>query len=148
MIKRETRKSKILTIIKRSCVTGKAVWLYQGHSKDGAKCAYWRACKREMTLERNWRRLMAARADAIRGLLQDCLAALPIIGELNEAQRAAVKRLQTIADKAPEYYSGFYNHIRTERRRRAKDREIRRQMREREKDENPCYDKQEGRDEE
>ena len=118
MYKRRPHK---VTVIRYSCVTGKAIWLYQGQSHAGMLKAYQRARKHEITLQRKWPRLMERRTKNIQRLLDECLAAKkPENGGLTEAQRAAIKTLQTLANKPPEYYSGFYNHIRAERRRRDK----------------------------
>lgn len=109
-----------VTVIRYSCVTGKAVWLYQGQSHTGERLAYWKTCKREMTLQRKWPKLMEQRAVGIRRLMDECLAAIPIIGGMSEAQRKAARTLQAMADNPPKYDGGFYNHIRAERRRRDK----------------------------
>ena len=122
--------------IRYSCITGKPVWVYQGQSELGKRLKYWKVCKREMTLQRKWKKLMECRKASIRHLLEECLAAMPIIGKLTEAQRAAVRTLQAIADRPPEFYSGFYNHIRAERHRR--DQKSGRWR----KDQNSNYDKQ------
>ena len=46
------------------------------------------------------------------------MAAMPILGKLTGEQREAVKTLQQLASNPPKYYTEFYNHIRTEHRRR------------------------------
>ena len=114
------RRPPKVSIIRYSCINGKAVWLYRGQSHDAMRKAYWRARRHEMTLQRKWPRMIARRAANIRRLLDECLAAMPIIGELTPAQRTAVKTLKALADKPPEYDTTFYNHILGERRRRDK----------------------------
>lgn len=103
-----------------SCVTGQPVWLYQGQSREGMRKAYQRTRRHEVALERRWPRLMKRRSDNILFLLNECRAAIPILGKLTKEQREAIKTLQYLADNPPNYYSGFYNHIRAERRRRDK----------------------------
>ena len=95
-----SRMRNVVTIIKRSVVTDKAVWIYRGKSERGAVQAYWLTCKREMTLQRKWPKLMQQRAANIRCLLEECMKAM--------------------AGKLPEFCGDFYNHIRAERRRRDK----------------------------
>ena len=103
-----------------SCVTGQAVWVYQGQSRKGMLKAYQRVRRREIALERRWPRMMERRRASILFLLNECLAAIPILGKPTKEQREAAKTLQYLADNPPKYYSGFYNHIRSERRRRDK----------------------------
>ena len=138
---KENRKSKIWTAIRYSCINGKAVWLYQGHSKSGEKQAYIRACKSERARMATKARRLADRARAIREMLEECLSRLPMMGELSTVQRTAIRRLQAAADNAPECPNEFYRHITAELMRRKRDSEIRRQMRERENQSNPRYDK-------
>jgi len=126
------RRPPKVTVIKYSCVTGQAVWLYRGQSHEGMYKAYSRARRHELTLQRKWPRLMKRRTESILGFLDECLAALPIIGELAKEQRDAIRTLRQLAGNAPKFYTAFYNHVRTERRRRKRDSEIRQKMRERE----------------
>lgn len=141
MGKEERKKSTRVTVIKRSCVTGKPVWIYRGKSESHARVAYWKACKKEQTRVRWWCRRVAERANGIMALLESCLSALPDRSRMTEVQLAAEKRLRNVCKKVPECYTEFYNHINATRRRRKRDREIRRQMRERENNENRRYDK-------
>jgi hypothetical protein len=122
-----------VTVICYSCLTGKAVWLYRGPSRGAANVAYWRACKKEIEYVRQWPRYVAERKAFYEGILNGCLASLPIDAELTPSQKAAAKVLRKLADEKLPCYMEFYNHIMEERRRREEDREIRRQMRERER---------------
>ena len=126
------RRPPKVIVIRYSCTTGKAVWLYRGQSDLGMRLAYWTARRKEIALERRWPLMMKRRRERILRLLDECTAALPILGELTKEQRQAIRTLRQIADNAPKYDSSFYNHVRTERRRRKRDQEIRRKMRERE----------------
>lgn len=103
-----------------SCVTGQAVWFYQGQSRKAMLRAYQRVRKREIALERRWPRMVERRRTSILFLLNECMAEIPILGKLTKEQREAAKTLQYLADNPPKYYTGFYNHIRAERRRRDK----------------------------
>ena len=126
------RRPPKVTVIKYSCVTGQAVWLYRGQSIAGMRKMYWRARRWEIALERRWKRVMQRREKRILQLLDECQAALPILGELTKEQREAIRTLRRLAANPPKYYTAFYNHVRTERRRRKRDHEIRQKMRERE----------------
>ena len=123
---------RTVTILRRSCLTGKVVWIYRGPSEAAARVAYWRACKREIEFVRSYNERAARRAANIARLLADCTASIPINAELTPQQAEAARELKTIEKKEYVCDREFYNHIMEERRRRQEDREIRRQMRERE----------------
>ena len=103
-----------------SCLTGQAVWLYQGQSQEGMRRAYIRVRRYEIALERRWQRMMNRRSANILHLLEECRAAIPICGNITREQREAIKTLQYLANNPPKYYTDFYNHIFAERRRRNK----------------------------
>ena len=126
------KKRPKVTIIRYSCLTGKAVWVYRGPSKGAACLAYWRACKAEIERVHHWSDIVVQRADGIRRLLTQCMADKPIDAELTAEQKEGARQLMAISKKPPVCDREFYDHIMEERRRRAEDREIRRQMRERE----------------
>ena len=121
--------------IRRSCITGKVVWVYRGRTKAAAHVAYWRACKAEIERVKQWPEIMARRRAWILKILNDAMANLPIDAELTPEQKQAAKELQAMAKKEPPCDREFYNHIMEERRRRKEDKEIRRKMREREEKE-------------
>ena len=122
-----------VTILRKSCLTGKVVWIYCGPSKNAARAAYWRACQKELERVRLWNEKMQRRRASIRRFLNDCTASLPIDAEMSPDQKEAARQLQAIERKGPDCDKGFYDHVIEERRRRAEDGEIRRQMRERNK---------------
>lgn len=122
------KKHRSVTVILRSCLTGRFVWIYQGPSRDAARKAYLRACEKEIDWVRNRSESMARRTAAITRLLTNCLAEKPIDEELTPEQQEAAKELQAISNKPLECNSEFYGHIMEERRRRKEDREIRRKM--------------------
>ena len=62
-------KKKIVTVILRSCLTGRAVWIYQGPSREAMQKAYQRACKKEIERMRNWSERMAQRTAHV-GIVQ------------------------------------------------------------------------------
>lgn len=125
-------KKPLVTIIKRSCLTGKAVWVYQGKSLNAARKAYWVARKKEIERVKNWPKTAEAYTAYIRNFINSLLEKIPINCELTPDQREAIRELKALEKKGIECDLEFYNHIMEERRRREEDREIRRQMRERE----------------
>jgi len=120
-----------VTVIRRSCITGKIIWVYRGMSKNAANVAYHRAWKHELERIKHWPEYVAERKANILKLLNDCLANLPITAELTPKQKAAARRLRKMAETEPECDLDFYNHIIEEQRRRAEDQRIRQQMRQR-----------------
>lgn len=98
-----------------SRVTGQAVWIYQGQSKEGMKKKYYRTVESERKRRRQWAKLQQARQTNIRQLLDECMAALPILGTLTKAQRETIKTLQQMADDMPEFCSQFLDHDRERR---------------------------------
>lgn len=98
-----------------SRVTGQAVWLYQGQSREGMKRKYYRTVASERKRKQQWARLQQARQTNIRQLLDECQAALPILGTLTNAQREAIRTLQHMIDNPPEFCSPFLDHDRERR---------------------------------
>jgi len=98
-----------------SCVTGQAVWLYQGQSREGMKRKYYRMVEIERKRRRQWPKLQQVRQTNIRYLLDECMAALPILGTLTKAQREAIRMLQQMTGKSPEFCSPFLDHDRERR---------------------------------
>ena len=119
-----------VTIILKSCLTGKPVWIYRGPSRDSARIAYWRACRSEVERVRHWPEYAARRASNIARLLSDCMADMPIDASLTPSQEEAARQLRSIGKKDFACHRDFYEHVMEERGRRKSDREIRRRMRE------------------
>ncbi len=130
-----------ITIIRKSCLTGKAVWIYRGPSKNAARIAYWRACKKEIDRVKHWGNVVAQQCSNAARFLADCMAEIPINAELTPEQAEAARKLQSIAKREKECYRDFYEHIMEERRRREEDKEYYRKLRERKLEENTRYDK-------
>lgn len=106
-------------VIRYSCLTGKAVWIYQSPSDPAMWQAYWRARKKEEERVRNWNKETAQRKANILRLLNDCTTSMSINGELPTDKRDAAMRLRRMADTPKPFYSEFYCHILEERRRKA-----------------------------
>ena len=98
-----------------SKVTGQAVWVYQGQSREGMRRKYYRTVESERKRRRQWAKLQQARQANIRQLLSESMGAMPILGTLTKAQREAIKTLQQMADDMPEFCSPFLEHDRERR---------------------------------
>lgn len=124
-------KKPAVTVIRYSCLTGQAVWLYQGPSKQAARAAYRRACEREIKRVRLWRKMIEARKANIMHVIETCMADKPIITGMTPEQKVAAKKLLAMAKEECPCQREFYNHIMEERRRRENDRLLRERMRSR-----------------
>ena len=113
-------KRNLITVIRRSCLTGKVVWIYRGQSEHAAVEAYRRACQREVERFRNWSEKAADRMQNITRLLNDCLQNIPFTAELTPRQRESAQLLRDIGSSQLGYQADFYEHIMEERRRRLK----------------------------
>ena len=128
---KKTIKRKPCIVIIRSCLTDKPVWVYQGASKEGARIAYWRACKREIERVRRWPEYMSKRATAVTRLLSSCMDKMSLEMSLTMEQKDAARCLQKLCKNGLQCHREFYDHIVEERRRRKEARAIRVKMRER-----------------
>lgn len=144
-----TRRRHLVTIIKRSCLTGKVVWIYRGASRNAGRHAYWKACKKELEKVKQWAERMADRKRRLTLMLGSSDSSSSsgngssgkasangtsgnmFGGELTDEQRKAARELVRMAKQEPPPDLEFYNHIVEERRRRQQDKDIRRKMRER-----------------
>ena len=135
-------KNKIhsVTIILKSCLTGTAVWIYRGKSRNAARKAYWFACRKEMERVRRMAEAAERRRANVMRMLSELTAGMPATAELPPEKRQLARQLLSLSERK-EPAGEFYDHIMEERRRRDEDREIRRRMREREKQQNRDYDK-------
>lgn len=120
------KRNRPVIVIRRSCLTGKVVWIYKGSSKGAAYTAYCRACKREVERMRRWGETTAERRANILRVLNDFLADIPLNAKLSPEQKAAVKKLQQLSKEDIACHREFYEHIMEERRRRREANYIRR----------------------
>lgn len=111
------RKKHTTLVIRYSCLTGKAVWIYNAPSNTAMWTAYWRARKREVERVRNWSRTVGLRKSNILRLLNDCTASVSITDDLPPDKREAAQRLRKMAEAKP-CHRDFYNHLMEERRRK------------------------------
>ena len=112
-------KKRTSLVIRYSCLTGKAVWIYHSPSDTAMWQAYWRARKREEERVHNWDREMARRRSNILRILNDCTASLPITEDMPTDKRDAAQRLKKMANASPPCHSEFYCNLVEERRRKA-----------------------------
>lgn len=98
-----------------SRVTGQAVWVYQGQSRQGMKKKYYRTVASERKRKQQWARLQKARQANIRHLLDECCAALPILDTITMEQREAIRQLQQMIDNPSEFSSPLLDHDRERR---------------------------------
>lgn len=106
--------TKAVTVIKRSDTTGRAVWLYQGTSKQAARKAYERVRRKETSRIRSWKNRMKRREKAILAFLEKLVDALPMMVGMTQEQRQAVRNIQKIADNPPPCDTDLYNQARRE----------------------------------
>lgn len=121
------RKYKPLAIIRRSVLTGKAVWVSHKRTYKAEWRAYKQACTREVNRMRQWGNMCNRRRRNILNFINELTANLPILGDLPPEKRAALKFLRQMAETDPDKHSDFYDHICEEKRlkRNAKRREKR-----------------------
>lgn len=107
-----SKRKRHITIIRRSCLTGKAMWIYQGTSHEAAKKLYWKACKREIHRVRYlWGLMVARRGKNIARLLTSCTERMPLTAELTPEQKEAARQLQHLAKRVISCDRDFYEHI-------------------------------------
>ena len=111
---------KLLTQIRYSLLTGKAVWVCINKTKVNAYQRYHRAVVGELKRKEQWAEIVEMRTRNILCFLNDLLSRIPINVELTPKQKAAAKELQRIANDKPEFYNEFYDHIILEKWRRRK----------------------------
>lgn len=119
-------------MMRRSCLTGKVVWICRAASRNAANWAYWHACKAEIERFRHLPEKVQQRKAEILNFLSLCLQNIPITEDLTPEQKEAARQLKNLSQKNPYTNTDFFNHVIEERRLRAEDRAIRKQMRERE----------------
>lgn len=115
-------------VLRRSCLTGRIVWLYRGASKRAAATAYYRACIKELHDHKHRNHQQAERQRNIMHILNECIADLDPTLPLTKEQQQSARLLRKLAEEPISTSNDFYEHVVEERRRRAEDREIRRQM--------------------
>lgn len=121
----------LVTIIRKSCLTDKVVWIYRGPSEAAAKRAYYRARSKELERVRHWQEVTSRRRSNINALINYTLADLPITAVLTPEQKETLRQMQKICSQDIRCDTEFYDHIRALDHQKEIDRDIRREMRER-----------------
>ncbi len=112
------RKERVIRIIRRSCLTGKVVWIRHHMSYKAEWAAYRRACQREIERVQGWCAISARRKANIQKLLDELTASMPIDSELSPEKKDAARRIAAIANTPLRCHRDFYDHIMEERRRK------------------------------
>lgn len=86
-------------------------------SKTAERKAYSRACQKEIERMKNAAAETERKRRLVRVFLAGCTANLPMMGELTDEQRKAIRRIQHIAKTEYKFNTEFYDHIMEERRR-------------------------------
>lgn len=101
----------MITIIIKSRITGKAVWIYRGASRSAARRDYIRAKHKEIERVRAWRHRRNGRKQAIMRFLTECMANIPLTMQLTNEQASAIRQLKSISNEPDECNYDFYEHI-------------------------------------
>lgn len=115
------KKDYKVVVLKRSCLTGRIVWAYRGDSEEGARKAYWRACKKEVWRVRNWMKKMSRRRRMLLRLVthsDSSTVSSSIYKKMTPEQRKAARKIVKLANTEPQPDREFYNHIIEEAKRR------------------------------
>ena len=116
-------KRKILKIIRKSALNGRAVWVNHVRNYRAEYYAYKRACHKESMRINHWAYAVARRRKNIQRFLGKLTENLPILGDIPQEVREAAKKITLMADNEPPKQSDFYDHICEERRQRKNARE-------------------------
>lgn len=109
---------KNVIVIRRSCLTGKAVWLFRSKSRRAADSAYCLAKKMEHRQQKRWPERVKQFQKWMLGALDDWLGGLPVTQELTAEQVRHIRAIQAIAREDIPRDRDFYNHTLAETRRR------------------------------
>lgn len=108
-------------IVKRSCLTGRIVWVYRGTSEDAARKAYWRACKKEIRHIRDWAKKMSRRRKILLSIVThgDCNSvSSSVFNQMSSEKRRLARRIMQLAKDVPQPDREFYDHVVEEAKRR------------------------------
>ena len=101
----------IVTIVRRSCLTNKVVWIYRGASAGSARHAYLKACKKEIKRVRMWMQDVNERRRSLMQFINQCMASLPLTAEMTPEQKDAAKELRRIEKDEQPCHREFYDHV-------------------------------------
>lgn len=112
------KRRNLLTFVRRSCITGKIVWVYRGISHAAAMEAYKRARKKEIRRVRMWMQEVNKRRRGIGQFIAKCTESMPLTAEMTPEQMEAARELQRMEKDEYPCHREFYEHIVEEARRR------------------------------
>ena len=98
-------------VIRKSRLTGQAVWMYEGSTRRAAHWAYWYARRKEVQRVNTWCDRALRRKSNILRLLNKCLDRIPLDAVLTPEQNAAARTLRKISKEAYLPDMEFYNYI-------------------------------------
>ncbi len=101
-------------IVKRSCLTGRIVWVYRGTSEEAARKAYWRACKKEIRRIRDWAKKMSRRRKLLLSIAThgDCdSVSSSVFSQMSSEKRKLARRIIQLAKDMPQPDREFYDHV-------------------------------------
>lgn len=98
-------------VIRKSRLTGRAIWIYEGPTRRAAHWAYWYARRKEVQRVNTWcDRALRRKANILR-LLNKCLEHIPLDAVLTPEQNAAARTLRKISEEAYLPDMEFYNQV-------------------------------------
>lgn len=109
-MEQEKHQQRII-VIRKSRLTGRAVWMYEGSTRRAAHWAYWYACRKEVQRVNTWCDRALRRKSNILRLLNKCLERIPLAAVLTPEQNAAARTLRKISKEAYLPDMEFYNYI-------------------------------------
>ena len=110
------RKKRPLKIIRKSVLTGVAVWVSHERTYKNEWHFYKKACREEVNRMRQWANMVNRRRQNILSLLAKLTEHMPLLGDVPEEKREAARVLARMAETPPPKQSDFYDHIREEAR--------------------------------
>lgn len=110
------RKKRILKVIRKSALTGRAVWVDRGRTYKSVWENYKNACKKEFVRMNQWTRIVARRKKNVTQFLDRLTEHLPILGDIPQNKRDAARSITLIVNGELSRQSDFYEHVREERR--------------------------------
>ena len=119
-------------MIRRSCISGRVVWVGCGPTKDACYKQYLRAGQAELALHGRISGEISATLRAnIRRIRNECVAEMNPMLPLTEQQKEALQLLKILEEEGIAPDSEFIRHFQHERVTRRQDRAIRAEMRRR-----------------
>lgn len=118
MVNKENGK---VLVVKRSCLTGRIVWMYRGASEEAARKAYWRACKKEIRRVRDWAKKMSRRRRLLLSIVMhndNSSVSSSAFNQMSCEKRKLARRVMQIAKDVPQPDREFYDHVIEEAKRR------------------------------